>query len=60
MFVHAWSVLGVKVGLLILIFYPIGSFVLKVKGDSRVCMLIVICRRATPDACHGFVAVNKH
>ena len=60
MFVYAWSVLGVKVGLLILIFYPIRSSVLKVEGGSRVHMLIVICRQATPDACHGLVELSQH
>ena len=34
MFVYGWSVLGLRFGLLILSFYPVGSFVLKVEGDS--------------------------
>ena len=31
---YRWSVLGLRFGLLVLSFYPVGSFVLKVEGDS--------------------------
>ena len=34
MTLYRWSVLGLKFGLLILSFYPMGSFVLRVEGDS--------------------------
>ena len=34
MFVYGWSVLELRFGLLILSFYPVGSFVLRVEGDS--------------------------
>ena len=34
MFVYGWSVLELGYGLLILSFYPVGSFVLRVEGDS--------------------------
>ena len=34
MFVYGWSVLGLRFGLLVLSFYPMGSFVLRVEGDS--------------------------
>ena len=34
MFVYGWSVLGLRFGLLILSFYPMGSFVLRVGVDS--------------------------
>ena len=35
MFVYGWSVLELRFGLLILSFYRMGSFVLKVGVDSR-------------------------
>ena len=31
---YRWSVLGLRFGLLVLSFYPVGSFVLRVEGDS--------------------------
>ena len=31
---YRWSVLGLRFGLLVLSFYPFGSFVLRVEGDS--------------------------
>ena len=34
MTLYRWSVLELRFGLLILSFYPMGSFVLRVKGDS--------------------------
>ena len=34
-FVYRWSVLRLRFGLLILSFYPVGSFVLRVEGDSH-------------------------
>ena len=34
MFVYGWSVLGLRFGLLVLSFYLMGSFVLRVEGDS--------------------------
>ena len=34
MTLYRWSVLGLKFGLLILSFYPVGSFVLRVESDS--------------------------
>ena len=34
MFVYGWSVLELRFGLLILPFYPVGSFVHRVEGDS--------------------------
>ena len=34
MTLYRWSVLGLRFGLLVLSFYPVGSFVLKVEGDS--------------------------
>ena len=33
MFVYGWSVLGLRFGLLILLSYPVGSFVLRVETD---------------------------
>ena len=36
MFAYGWSVLELRFGLLILSFYPKGSFVLKVKDDPQV------------------------
>ena len=34
MFVYGWSATGLRFGLLVLSFYPTGSFVLRVEGDS--------------------------
>ena len=34
MTLYRWSVLGLRFGLLVLSFYPVGSFVLRVEGDS--------------------------
>ena len=34
MTLYRWSVLGLRFGLLILSFYPMGSLVLRVEGDS--------------------------
>ena len=34
MTLYRWSVLGLRFGLLVLFFYPLGSFVLRVEGDS--------------------------
>ena len=34
MTLYRWSVLGLKFGLFILAIYPMGSFVLRVEGDS--------------------------
>ena len=34
MTLYRWSVLGLRFGLLVLYFYLIGSFVLRVEGDS--------------------------
>ena len=34
MTLYRWSVLGLRFGLLILSFYPVGSFVVRVEGDS--------------------------
>ena len=34
MTLYRWSVLGLRSGLLVLSFYPMGSFVLRVEGDS--------------------------
>ena len=31
---YRWSVLGLRFGLLVLSFYPMGSFVFRVEGDS--------------------------
>ena len=36
MSVYRWSVLGSRFGLLILSFYPMGSFVLRVKDDPKI------------------------
>ena len=41
MFVYGWSVLGLRFGLLLLSFYPMGSFVLRVKDRPvYVCMYV--------------------
>ena len=34
MLVYGWSVLGLRLGLFLLCFYPIRSFVLRIEGDS--------------------------
>ena len=34
MTLYRWSVLGLRFGLLTLSFYPVGSFVVRVEGDS--------------------------
>ena len=34
MTLYRWSVLGLRSGLLVLSFYPMGSFVLRIEGDS--------------------------
>ena len=34
MTLYRWSVLGLRFGLLRLSFYPMGSFVVRVEGDS--------------------------
>ena len=34
MTLYRWSVLVLRFGLLVVSFYPLGSFVLKVEGDS--------------------------
>ena len=34
MTLYRWSVVGLRFGLLVLFFYPMGSFVLRVEGDS--------------------------
>ena len=34
MTLYRWSVLGLRFGLLILFFYLVGTFVLRVEGDS--------------------------
>ena len=34
MFVYSWSVLELRFGLLVLSFYPLGFFVLRVDGDT--------------------------
>ena len=34
MTLYRWSVVGLRFGLLVLSFYPMGSFVLRAEGDS--------------------------
>ena len=36
MFVYGWSVLGLRFGLFVLCFYPVGSLVHRVEGDFNV------------------------
>ena len=61
MFVYRWSVLALRFGLPTLSFYPMGSFVLRVQGDSFIsCLLIsmfpgfLFCKNKIylPGPCH--------
>ena len=41
MFVDWWSVLGLRFGLLILSFYPMGSFILRAESDSYFSLFVI-------------------